>query len=155
MKIEDAIKQTKKFRSEQEKMIVNLTYTYFWLSSLLSGYLKKNGVTTQQYNIMRILRGQHPNPANINILKERLLDKNSDVSRIIDRMVAKGLVERTTCPEDRRAVNVLLTEKGFDLLGKTESAASQIDEKLQSLSSVEFEQLNGLLDKLREESHVG
>lgn len=149
MKIEEAIKQTKKFRSEHERVAVNLTYTYYWLSGIMADYLKEFGLTTQQYNILRILRGQHPNPASINLLKDRMLDKNSDVSRIIDRMVAKELVDRKTCPDDRRAVNILLTEKGFEILRQADEKRDQTDSHLQALSLEDAEQLNNLLDKLR------
>lgn len=149
MKIEEAIKQTKKFKSEHERVAVNLTYTYYWLSGIMTEHLKEFGITTQQYNILRILKGQHPNPASVNLLKERMLDKNSDVSRIIDRMVAKELVDRKTCPDDRRAVNILLTDKGFAVLEQVNSKEGQPDTHLKGLTEEEAATLNDLLDKLR------
>ncbi len=75
--------------------------------------LKPFKITTQQYNVLRILRGQHPNPASINLIIERMLDKMSNASRIVDKLVAKKLADRKVCPEDRRMVDVLITDKGI------------------------------------------
>jgi DNA-binding MarR family transcriptional regulator len=103
----------------------------------------------QQYNILRILRGQYPKPATIKLIKERMLDKMSDASRIVEKLRLKGLVERTICPNDRRNVDVCITEKGLGLLTQLDKHDGEVDAKLSSLNTEEVAQLNSLLDKLR------
>ena len=116
MEIEKEIRQQNKFTSEYEKMIVNILFTGSWLDTLNNSRLKPYGITTQQYNILRILRGQHPSPATINMLIERMLDKNSNASRLVEKLRMKGLVTRSTNPKDKRAVSVLITETGLRVL---------------------------------------
>ncbi len=110
MKLEEEIKQ-KKFRNEFHKLAVNIIYTHSWLEYNISKFFKKFNITSNQFNILRILRGQYPEPVSINLLKERMLDIMSDASRLVDRLVAKGLVKRTTCVNDRRKVDVIITKK--------------------------------------------
>ncbi|MCF8262746.1 MAG: MarR family transcriptional regulator [Melioribacteraceae bacterium] len=148
MRIEDEIKQ-KKFRSEFEKLAVNLLYTHGWLINKHSQFLEPFGITLNQYNILRILRGQHPNPASINLLKERMLDKMSDASRLVERLRVKGLIDRKICENDRRKAEVFITEKGLETLAKLDNAASEIDNILGRLEEKEAEILNDLLDRLR------
>ena len=109
MKLEDEIKQ-KKFNSEFQKLAVNIIYTHSWLTYSQSKIFEQHGITLTQYNILRILRGQHPNPASVNLLKERMLDKRSDASRMVERLRVKGLVKRKICPNDRRKAEVLITD---------------------------------------------
>lgn len=151
MKIEEAIKQNKKFKTEIERAVVNLTYTYNWLNDKFQNHLKSYGISNQQYNILRILRGQFPNPASVNLLKDRMLDKNSDVSRMIDRLISKQLVERKECPEDRRSVNVFITQNGLDILQKIDEEKCKMDQLVDGLTEQEAAQLNDLLDKLRKD----
>jgi DNA-binding MarR family transcriptional regulator len=148
MKLEEEIKQ-KKFRSEYHKLAVNLIYTHGWFIGLHSKFLSAYDLTLAQFNILRILRGQHPNPASINTLKSRMLDKMSDVSRLIDRLLSKGLVERRICAEDRRRAEVLITEKGMELLKEIDKSDEEIDEKFKRLSIEEARIVNDLCDKLR------
>ena len=115
MKLEDEIHQ-KKFSSEFQKLTINLIYTNNWIASKHAEYFKNSDITIQQYNVLRILRGQFPNPSSVKLIKERMLDKMSDASRIIDKLKIKKLVVRKECPIDRRSVDILITEKGLELL---------------------------------------
>ncbi len=148
MRLEDEIKQTKPFQDEYQKAEVNLIYTYHWLQARAAERLNSTDLTLQQYNILRILRGQYPNPATIMLLKERMLDRECDASRLVDRLVQKALVSRTMCPHDRRKVDVLITQKGLDLLKRIDQRESYL-KKHATLTESELQTLNALLDKLR------
>ncbi|MBC7915203.1 MAG: MarR family transcriptional regulator [Pyrinomonadaceae bacterium] len=147
MELEKEIKT--RFENDYHKVIVNTIYTYGWVTNLLKKRLSKHHITMQQFNILRILRGQHPNPATINILKERMLDKMSDASRIVERLVQKGLVTRCINQKDRRAVDIIISDKGLDLLKQLDPVITPIDVLKGNLSEAEAKQLNFLLDKLR------
>src|SRR6201992_3981330 len=116
MRIEEEI-QRSKFEDNYHKAVINVTYTYGWLSNTFRCQFERYNLTQQQFNILRILRGQYPKPATINLLKERMIDKMSDASRIVDRLVQKGLVSRCTNNKDRRAVDIRISELGLDILG--------------------------------------
>ena len=148
MKLEDEIKQSS-FRNEYHKLAVNIIFTHSWLMSKIYELLDEYDLTPQQFNLLRILRGQYPKPASITLLKERMLDKMSDASRLVERLLAKGLVERKICPEDRRKVDVVITKKGLKLLEKIDKKDNEMDNYLKNLSEVEAKKLNELLDKLR------
>ncbi len=148
MRIEEEILQ-KSFKSEYHKLAVNIIFTHGWLTSLQRGFFDKFSITVNQYNILRILRGQHPNPISINLLKERMLDKMSDTSRLVERLRAKGLVERKICKNDRRKSDVKVTSKGLELLSKLEPIDLEVERTLKALSNDEAEKLNNLLDKMR------
>jgi len=148
MEIGKEIKQSK-FRNEHQKMLINILFTSGWLGSMHSCNLKPYGISSQQYNILRILRGQHPKPATINLLIDRMLDKNSNASRLVEKLRLKKLVDRATCEDDRRAVNVIITEKGLDLLTELEKMENTMFRELKNLTEKEAEQVNTLLDKLR------
>lgn len=148
MKIEDEIKQ-KNFKNEYQKLVINILLTGSWMSFKSYEMLKPFKLTTQQYNILRILRGQYPNPVTVNLLIERMMDKMSNASRIVDRLVAKKLVERKMKAEDRRCVDVIINEKGLKLLKKIEEHEVKFEENLRTLSASEAKNLNTLLDKLR------
>ena len=149
MEIEKEIRQQNKFSSEYEKMIVNILFTGSWLDTLNNSRLKPYGITTQQYNILRILRGQHPNPATINMLIERMLDKNSNASRLVEKLRMKGLVTRSTNPKDKRAVSVLITETGLRVLEEIGTQHSAFEKQFHTITEKEAAQVNALLDKLR------
>ena len=138
-----------KFENNHQKAIVNLIYTYGWITNLLKQQLNKYKITLQQFNILRILRGQHPNPATINMLKERMLDKMSDASRIVDRLEQKELVNRFINTKDRRAVDILITKKGLDLLLKLDVEMSSKNFLDENINSTEAGILSDLLDKMR------
>ncbi|HYG37657.1 MAG TPA: MarR family transcriptional regulator [Cytophagales bacterium] len=149
MKLEDEIKQ-KSFRSEHHKMVLNIYFTNNWLHDSQINIFKSFAITPQQFNLLRILRGQYPTPATINLLVERMLNKMCDASRLVEKLKKKGLVERVQCPEDRRAVNVLISEKGLKLLKEIDPLLDQMYDELSSILTVEeAKQLNNLLDKLR------
>jgi len=148
MKLEDEIFQ-KKFKNEYHKAVVNLIFTYNWMRDFQVNTLKPFDITMQQFNILRILRGQHPNPANIKLIRERMLDKMSDCSRIVEKLRIKGLIERTTCETDRRHVDVVITDKGLKVLSKLDKYNDQVESHLSSLTNKEVTELNRLLDKLR------
>ena len=149
MKLEQEIKQSK-FRNEYHKLAVNVLYTNSWLMNLYSTLFSKYDITSNQYNILRILRGQYPNPATVNLLKERMLDKMSDASRLVERLLIKGFVKRELSPNDRRCVDVIITEKGLHLLKEIDKLNDKHDSFLKNLSESEAKKLNNLLDKLRD-----
>lgn len=148
MKLEEEIKQ-QKFRNEYHKLAVNVIYTYGWLMNLQSKLFTKYQITGNQYNILRILRGQYPNPATINLLKERMLDKMSDASRLVERLRIKDFVKRDISTDDRRRVDVIITEKGLRLLLEMDKFNEKYDSLFGNLSDSEAKKLNELLDKLR------
>ena len=148
MEIGKEIKQSK-FKNEHQKMLINIFFTGSWLNSKQACSLKPYGISPQQYNILRILRGQLPKPATVNLLIDRMFDKNSNASRLVEKLRLKNLVERAPCPDDRRAVNVIITQKGLDLLLDLDSCEDNCIKELKILSSKEAGQLNSLLDKLR------
>ena len=138
-----------KFENNHQKAIVNLIYTYGWITNLLKQRLNKHKITLQQYNILRILRGQSPKPATINLLKERMLDKMSDASRIVERLVQKKLVERCINDQDRRAVDIRISPEGLKILQRLDKEMSSKDILWDNISDEEAGLLSGLLDKMR------
>jgi DNA-binding MarR family transcriptional regulator len=148
MRIDDEI-QSSKFEDNYQKAIINIFYTEGWLSNLTRAEFEKYNVTQQQFNILRILRGQYPNPATVNLLKERMIDKMSDASRIVDRLVQKGLVSRCTNTKDRRAVDIRISDEGLGILCKMDGEFVSKDLLKNNLTEEEAGQLSDLLDKLR------
>ena len=149
MKIEEEIKQ-KKFRSVYHKAHINVLFTASWLSQNSAQLLKPFKISWQQFNILRILRGMYPEPATVKLLTERMIDKMSNASRLVEKLKQKGLVERRVCPSDRRRVDVEITEKGLSVLEDISFIMEEgLNQKMSNLSSEEANQLNLLLDKLR------
>jgi DNA-binding MarR family transcriptional regulator len=150
MKIEDAIQQ-KKFRDQYHKVHINILYTASWLHQQSLRALKPFNISWQQYNILRILRGMHPEPASVKLLTERMIDKMSNASRLVEKLKQKGLVERRSCKSDRRQVDVIITEEGLELLKRASCAMDeQLDATKGQLSEEQAMQLNELLDAMRE-----
>lgn len=149
MKLEQAIKQ-KKFESEHHRSVLNIIYTASWLLSRQNELFKEYGITQPQYNILRILRGQHPKPATINMLIDRMLDKSSNASRIVERLRKKGLIDRRECEEDRRAVDVFITKQGLKLLRQIDHDSDRLLDGISNLTEKEAKQLGELLDKVRD-----
>lgn len=147
MRIEEEIKQ-EKFKSEQQKVTINLLYTSNWLINKHKAFFSAYDITPQQYNVLRILRGQHPKSISTSAIKDRMLDKNSDVSRIVDRLTNKELVNKATCSTDRRLVDVLISPQGLDLLKSMDKAVNGLDANI-ALTEEEAKMLNKLLDKVR------
>ncbi len=148
MRIEDEIKQSQ-FVSERHKATVNLMFTNNWLVDRIKDSMKAHDITLQQYNVLRILRGSHPKPISTASIRERMLDKMSDASRIVDRLVKKDLVCRSTCPNDKRLVDVTISEAGLALLSSIDEEATSMRDLLDQLSEAEAQTLNVLLDKIR------
>ncbi len=148
MGIAEEIKQ-KKFKTEYSKAVVNLIYTNSWLHQTHVKLFKPFGLTTPQFNILRILRGQHPEPSTVNLLIDRMLDKSSNASRIVDKLEEKGLVLRKQCGHDRRAVDVFISKEGLDLLSQLDKEMESWEKQSRKLSEEESKVLNDLLDKIR------
>lgn len=148
MKLEEEIKQSK-FRNEYHKLAVNIIFSNSWLMNFQTTLFQKYDLTGNQYNILRILRGQYPNPVTLNLLKDRMLDKMSDASRLVERLRVKGLVQRETCPTNRRSVDVIITEAGLNLLKEMDTLNSEYDAFLKNISPAEAKKMNDLLDKMR------
>lgn len=153
MRIEEEIQQPA-FKSPYAKAIINIIYTNNWLQSLQVEIFKPFDLSLQQYNVLRILRGQYPNPITVIAIIERMLDKMSNASRLVDKLVAKELVIRRLCPNDRRAVDVIITEKGMQLLAEIDKLQHNWEEKLHGLTENEASQLSELLDKMRHNSQL-
>lgn len=148
MKIEEAIKQSS-FSNEKEKVVVNILYTSSWINYQHHCLFKSRDLSMQQYNVLRILKGQYPETATVNLLIDRMLDKSSNASRIVEKLRAKGLVERKACSKDRRRVDVLITEKGLALLEEATAEMQSLEWNQNNLTQKEAQELNRLLDKLR------
>src|SRR5687767_7933052 len=127
-KIEEEIKQ-KKFKSARHKAVINLIYTANWLQAKHQSFFKEFGITGQQFNILRILKGQFPQSISATEIKSRMLDRNSDVSRLLDRLEAKNLITKKTCPVDKRASDIFIAEAGLELLKSIEKK-SDVDDAL-------------------------
>ncbi len=148
MKIEDEIKQ-KVFKNEYTKLLVNLLFTSNWIHHFNKKFLKSYQVSPEQYKILRILRGQNLLPATINMLNERMLDKMSNVSRLVEKLRLKGLITRKESEKDRRQVDIFITEEGLKLLAEVDKNIPDLERQFHTLNEEEATQLNNLLDKLR------
>ncbi|MFC2175436.1 MarR family winged helix-turn-helix transcriptional regulator [Bacteroidota bacterium] len=149
MGLKEDIKQQKGFKSERQKAVVNIVYTEGWIRDLMAETLKPFDLTTQQYNVLRILRGSYPKPLSTSDIRSRMLDKMSDASRIVDRLVKKELLERRVCVEDKRRVDVVIAKKGLKMLDEIDGSMKDFDNHLKSISEDEAATLNAILDKLR------
>jgi DNA-binding MarR family transcriptional regulator len=138
-----------RFRNERHRAGVNLIFTSNWYTDKVSAVFRNNQLTMQQFNILRILRGATPNPVSVKYIRERMLDKMSDVSRLVEKLREKGWANRHECPEDRRNVNITLTPTGQALLSQLDSLMEAEEATFASLTDAELRQLNQLLDKLR------
>ena len=147
MSLEKDISQTT-FRNDYQKGVINFIYTYNWLNEKMKLIFDKEKITGQQFNILRILRGAGK-PISTLQIRQRMLDKMSDTSRIVDRLVFKGLVKKNACENDKRLVDILITDKGKKLLEKMDQYETEMDAVLSALSPAEIKILNELLDKIR------
>lgn len=151
MGIENDIQQSR-FRNAHQKAAINLLYTLGWMKDRTKCIFEAEDITSQQFNILRILRGSFPQPLSTLQIRERMLEKMSDTSRIVDRLIAKGLVKKITCKSDRRLVDVIITDKGKKLLERLDARQDEIDAVLGNLSEKDANILSDLLDKIREGS---
>jgi len=150
MSLEDEIHQ-RKFRNEHQKAAINLIYTSNWLNERMKFFFDNYEVTAQQFNILRILRGANE-PLSTMQIRERMLDKMSDTSRIVDRLVKKGMVQKNIRKTDRRLVDVVISEKGKRLLTELDAKHVEMDAILHRLDETDLKQINHLLDKMRNSS---
>lgn len=148
MSLEQDIQQPK-FRNESHKGMINLIYTYNWMMERQKMFFDSENITPQQFNILRILRGANPRPLSTLQIRERMLDKMSDTSRIVDRLVLKGLASKKACETDKRLVDISITEKGQELLVRLDNRNTEMDALFETLSEREIQELNTLLDKIR------
>lgn len=151
MGIEKDIQQAK-FRNVHQKAAINLIYTLGWMRERTKCVFETEDITPQQFNILRILRGSFPNPLSTLQIRERMLEKMSDTSRIVDRLIAKSLVKKITCKKDRRLVDVIISDKGKKMLERLDARQDEIDAVLGNLSEKDANILSDLLDKIRSES---
>lgn len=149
MSLQKDIHQLRSFRNEHQKAVVNIIFTHNWLTEKIKSFLDREDITPQQFNILRILRGSFPQPLSTLQIRERMLDKMSDTSRIVDRLVAKELVKKSSCKSDKRLVDVVITDKGKMLLENLDNHSDEMDGIIGNLTDAEAKALNKLLDKAR------
>jgi DNA-binding MarR family transcriptional regulator len=148
MGISEDLKQSN-FQSEAQKAIVNAIYTGNWIVQKQQELLKPFGLTVQQYNVLRILKGQQGNPMTVLAITERMLDKMSNASRLVDKLLEKKLVLRRECPQDRRAVDILILPAGLDLLKEVDQVQQDWGKHFDALGVKRLEEMNQLLDEFR------
>lgn len=141
--------QQKEFKSERQKALVNMIYTHNYVINEMNSFYKEIGITRQQYNVLRILRGQHPEAATVNLIKERMLDKMSDASRIVQRLLKRGLVSKSTATHDKRVVEVTISKQGLELLKNSDEQIRGFEHLFDNLTDQETIALNKILDKIR------
>lgn len=139
----------KEFTSQRMKLLINVMYTGSWLNTLQNRLFRQYDITPQQFNLMRILRGRYPEPASINLLIDRMIDKMSNASRLVDKLEKKAYATRKSCPRDRRQVEVSITEKGLEVLARLDIALAGLEKELSTISEEEAAAANQVLDKWR------
>lgn len=135
-----------KFPNERTKALINIKYTANWLNTVGNEILKPSKISTQQYNILRILKGANE-AVTVNMVKERMIEKSPNATRLMDKLCDKGLIERTRCENDRRVVYVKISEKGLKLLDKIN--VDELGSRMNAISEEEAKILNEILDKIR------
>lgn len=148
MSLEQDIKQ-EKFTNEFEKVVVNILFTASWLYNRNASRLKPHDITPEQYNVLRILRGSHPEPLMLSEVTCRMIDKNSNATRLVEKLRQKGLLKREICENNRRQVDISITDKGLEVLKKIDREAESWLQSLKVINQSEAEELNRILDKLR------
>lgn len=149
MKLEDEIKQTKPFKSEIQKLILNISVTSSWFNSIFAEKLKPYEISPPQYNVLRILKGKYPESYCNQDITQRMIDKSSNASRIVDKLVDKKLASRTEDKNDRRSVNIKITDKGLKLLETIEKAPTFNFSKIKEFNEEKARLMNEWLDELR------
>jgi DNA-binding MarR family transcriptional regulator len=148
MSLEQDIQQAK-FSSEHEKAVVNLLFTSSWLHGANAARLKKHDITPEQFNVLRILRGSHPKPLMLADITCRMIDKNSNATRLVEKLRQKGFVKREICENNRRQVDISITDKGMMVLKEIDREEAEWLAKIKTISKQEAHELNRILDKLR------
>lgn len=149
MSLEEDIKQGK-FQSEQHKAAINIMFTSSWLHTVNASYLKKFDITPEQFNVLRILRGSHPKKLMLSEVASRMIDKSSNCTRLVEKLRQKALVQREICEQNRRQVDISITNKGLALLKKMDVDNAEWPSVINKISNAEAKDLNRILDKLRE-----
>jgi DNA-binding MarR family transcriptional regulator len=149
MGLEQDIKQDR-FSNEYEKAVVNILYTSSWLHNLNSARLKPFGITPEQFNVLRILRGSTPEPLMLSDITSRMIDKSSNATRLVEKLRQKGLLKREICENNRRQVDISITEKGLSVLKKIDSESEEWLSTLRAITKNEAVELNRILDKMRD-----
>jgi DNA-binding MarR family transcriptional regulator len=149
MRLEEEIKQNKDFKNEHQKLIVNIIYTSNWFRQIHVKRLKPYGISPEQFNVLRILRGQHPCCSSNQMIMERMLDKSSNCSRIVDKLKEKKLVDRKENDADRRLVDIAITEKGMKLLSELDAGEADLQKIFERINLNEVKLVNHILDNLR------
>jgi DNA-binding MarR family transcriptional regulator len=149
MSLETDIKQ-EKFTSEYSKLIINIAYTNAYLGTIFAGTLKPYDLSMQQFNVLRILRGQHPKPVSINNITDRMIDKMSNASRLVEKLRKKSMIERSKCEHDGRQVDVAITTKGLKVLAELDVIMEEYDKQFHHLSEEDAKTANEILDRLRD-----
>lgn len=149
MTIEEILKTSK--LSDEKRTVVNLAYTASLITEKLSETLKPFQISLQQFNVLRILRGQHGSPTNLSTIQKRMVNKMSNTTRLVDKLIEKQLVKRNICKENRRKVEIFITQKGLDLLTVLDPLISQTEQQfVKNTTTQELQTLNTLLDKLKD-----
>jgi DNA-binding MarR family transcriptional regulator len=148
MTLEEEIQQGT-FRNEHHKAFVNIWFTAGWLYAKNASWLKQFGLTPEQFNVLRILRGSHPQPLKLANIAARMINRSSNASRLVDKLEEKKLVRRTACKTNRRQVDIIITSKGLGLLSKIDARPAVWELLKQKISSAQARQLNALLDAIR------
>ncbi len=148
MSLEDDLKQTH-FENAFLKAILNILVTADRISSATNATLKPFGLSKEQFNVLRILRGQYPNPAPLQRISERMISRSSNATRLVEKLRLKGLVERTPCLTNRRKVDIIITQKGLDLLQELDPLVKASSHSMQRITDAEAVELNRILEKMR------
>jgi DNA-binding MarR family transcriptional regulator len=148
MTIEEAIHQ-KKFDNEYEKLVINILFTASWLEGKNIQRFKPYGISPQQFNVLRILRGAHPHPVRLSDITERMIDKNSNATRLVEKLRQKGFLKRDICPTNRRQVDILILNKGLEILKEIDVEMKNSLKEYKAITKTEAMEINTLLDKLR------
>jgi len=149
MKLEDEIKQSKPFKSEFQKLILNISFTGSWFNGIVLTHLKPFGITPHQYNVLRILKGKYPESYCNQEITRRMIDRSSNATRIVDKLKEKGLVTRTEDEKDRRLVNIKITDSGLVLLAEIEDYLTKNGVGIKTFNEEKAKLMNEWLDELR------
>lgn len=149
---EEELYQSDQYENEKHRLRVNLIYSSNWFEGRMLDFLKQYGITQQQFNVLRILRGQSPEPISTKEIRERMIVSSADSSRLVDRLCDKDLIWKQPCPHDGRLIQVFIGKKGLALLNEIDSNISQLDGIMDNLSEKEALMLNQLLNKMRFEA---
>jgi DNA-binding MarR family transcriptional regulator len=154
MKLEDEIKQTKPFRNEIQKLILNISFTSSWINTAMSAKLKSFDISPSQYNVLKILKGKHPKAYCNQDIVERMIDKASNVTRIVDKLEKKLLAIRTESVIDKRSVQITISDKGLELIERIEASLETSVSGLMAFDIAKAKLMNDWLDELREAKNI-